>query len=95
MKPVVINPASGLEQRDRQQRRAILVTHRSHTREDVKIEPLSPDHAFVSFMKRWDATLRSGRPFAGSESESLTMMNIENAWEIAAKQDLKIYSVTS
>jgi hypothetical protein len=50
--------------------------------------------ATVTFDKSWDTTLTSGRRFAGSEMERLSLALVDGHWKIKSEEELRIYNVT-
>jgi len=60
---------------------------------DITIEFASGSNATVTFRKKWDTRLASGKTFAGEEIEQLQLANIDGGWKITSEKEVQILKV--
>lgn len=58
---------------------------------NVNVSLESAEAATVTFDKSWDATLTSGRRYAGSEMERLGLALFDGRWKIRSEEELQIH----
>lgn len=60
---------------------------------DITIEFASSSNATVTFRKKWNTRLASGKPFWGEEIEQLQVANLDDGWKIASEKEVQIVKV--
>ena len=61
---------------------------------DITAEITSSSTATVTFRKKWDTALVSGKTFSGEEIEQLQLVRLDSGWKISSEKELQILRVT-